>query len=109
MKTIKWNSKAKEFVKQLSIETKKEIGALLLLLQRGVILQSPQSKLLKAIHKNAFELRMSDKKGSYRVIYIFILKGTIFIPHAFQKKTQRTPKKEINLAQARIKELKNEN
>lgn len=34
-----------------------------------------------------------------------IVKGAIFIPHCFHKKTQKTPASEIALAQRRIKEF----
>jgi phage-related protein len=68
----------------------------------------PQSKPFKTIHKNAYELRVKDKKGVYRVIYVLCIEGVILIPHAFTKKTQKTPKKEIDLSIIRLKELLNE-
>ena len=108
MKKVKWNEKAKDFIRALDIETKKEIGSLLLLLQKGRVLGMPQSKPFKTIHKNAYELRVKDKKGVYRVIYVLCIEGVILIPHAFTKKTQKTPKKEIDLSIIRLKELLNE-
>lgn len=108
MKKIEWNSKAREFVKALDTETKKEIGSLLLMLQNGEILQQPQSKPMKVIHSAAYELRIKDSKGAYRVIYVLAIQGKILIPHAFTKKTQKTPQKEIELSIKRLKELLNE-
>lgn len=35
MKQLKWNEKARDFIRSLDSVTKREIGALLLLLQRG--------------------------------------------------------------------------
>ncbi|MDD0852113.1 type II toxin-antitoxin system RelE/ParE family toxin [Halobacteriovorax sp. GB3] len=67
--------KAKAFVKSLGSEVKKDIGVLLLLLQRGKILGAPQSKPFKQIHKNAYELRVKDNKGAYRVIYVLCVEG----------------------------------
>ncbi len=70
---------------------RKEIGALLMLVQLGRKLTEPQSKPMKNIHSNAFELRVKDRKGVYRVIYILNVGEFIFITHAFTKKTQKTP------------------
>ena len=109
MKKVVWNKKAKEFVKNLPSSLKKEFGSLLLLLQRGNILSPPASKIIRAIHQNAFELRVKDQSGTYRVIYILAVKNKILIPHGFKKKTQKTPDKEISIAKKRLKELLSEN
>ena len=108
MKKVLWNEKAKEFVRSLDDDTKREIGTLLMILQTGKTLGEPQSKPMKIINKNAYELRVKDKKGTYRVIYILIDGDKILIPHAFVKKTQKTPKKEIELSIKRLKELLHE-
>jgi phage-related protein len=109
LKKIVWNDKAKIFVRSLSTEVKKEIGALLMVLQNGEFLGMPQSKPMKTIHKNAYELRIKDEKGIYRIIYFLAVSDKILIPHAFKKKGQKTPKKEIELSKARLKELIDEN
>lgn len=109
MKEIKWNSKARQFVRHLDLETKREIGTWLMLIQSGQILGEPQSKPMKSIHRNAHELRVKDKLGNYRVIYVLNIEDTIFIPHAFTKKSQKTPHKEIELSKHRLKEFLNEN
>lgn len=109
MKQIKWNSKAKEFVRSLDKEARIEIGALLMLLQEGEVLIEPQSKAMKSIHKNAYELRIKDRHGVYRVIYVLCLKDKILIPHAFVKKTQKTLVIEIKRSIERLKVLLNEN
>lgn len=108
MKKIVWNEKARDFVRGLDDETKLEIGSLLMLLQNGESLGAPQSKPMKSIHTKAHELRIKDKKGAYRVIYVLSTQEQILIPHAFTKKTQKTPKKEIELSIKRLKELLNE-
>lgn len=79
-----------------------------MLLQNGESLGAPQSKPMKSIHTKAHELRIKDKKGAYRVIYVLSTQEQILIPHAFTKKTQKTPKKEIELSIKRLKELLNE-
>jgi phage-related protein len=64
---------------------------------------------MKSIHPKAFELRLQDRSGAYRIIYVLISREEILIPHAFTKKTQSTPRLEIKTAVRRLKELLNEN
>lgn len=80
-----------------------------MLIQSGQTLSEPQSKPMKSIHRNAHELRLKDRLGTYRVIYILNIGNIVFIPHAFTKKSQKTPTKEIELAILRLKEFLNEN
>jgi phage-related protein len=108
VKKVKWNERAREFARGLDDETKIEIGTLLMVLQSGESLGGPQSKPMKSIHAKAHELRVKDKKGAYRVIYVLSIKDQILIPHAFTKKTQKSPQKEIDLSIKRLKELLNE-
>ena len=109
MKKVIWNEKAREFVRNLDDGTKIEIGTLLMVLQSGESLGEPQSKPMKSIHAKAHELRVKDKKGAYRVIYALSIKDQILVPHAFNKKTQKTLQKEIELSIKRLKEMLNEN
>ena len=105
MKKVIWDSTAKKTVRSFSSEVKKELGALLLTLQSGAILGMPQSRKIPTIHHSAYELRVKDKSGVYRVFYVLFNKNTILIPHAFTKKTQKTPDKEIKTARTRLRRL----
>lgn len=109
MKEVVWNSKARDFVRSLDEATRREIGTLLMLIQSGRKLGEPQSKTMKCIHQNAYELRVKDRKGAYRVIYVLNMEDKILIPHAFSKTTQKTLQREIEVSKKRLQELLNEN
>ena len=47
-------------------------------------------------------------EGEFRVIYIAKYEEAIYILHAFQKKTQKTPKRDIDIAKTRFRELERE-
>ena len=49
---------------------------------------------------------MRDDSGAYRVIYLATLVDRVLVLHAFQKKTQQTPQKEIELATTRLRAWK---
>ena len=52
------------------------------------------------------EIRVRDASGAYRLIYIAIFSDAVHVLHAFQKKTRKTAKRDLELAAARLRELK---
>jgi phage-related protein len=59
-------------------------------------------KPMSSIGSSIREIRI-HKDGEFRVIYVTKLHETVYVLHAFQKKTQKTAKKDIDLAKARLK------
>lgn len=74
-----------------------------LMIKRGPNLGSPHTK---ALGKGLFELRLKGKEGIARVFYCTIIKNEIYMLHCFIKKSQKAPKKEIDLAKKRMAEVK---
>jgi phage-related protein len=52
------------------------------------------------------EIRIRDMAGAYRVIYIASFADAIHVLHAFEKKTQKTARRDLELAAARLRQLK---
>ena len=75
-----------------------------LLMEFGPDLRKPHSK---AMGKGLFELRARGRDGIGRSFYCFVKNKQIVILHAFIKKTQATPKKELEIARKRMKEVHN--
>jgi len=67
--------------------------------QRGA--ESTDFKPMPTIGKGVEELRVRDESGAYRVIYTARLPDAIYVLHAFQKKTQATAKRDVELAKSR--------
>lgn len=63
-------------------------------------------KPMQAIGAGVREIRVRDRSGAFRVIYLANLAEAVYVLNAFQKKTQRTPRREIELAAERLHELK---
>jgi len=55
-----------------------------------------------------FEIRARGKEGVGRAFFCTVRKGNIVILHAFQKKTQKTPQQELEVARRRLQEVQNE-
>lgn len=66
------------------------------------------NELTKAMGDGLFELRARAKEGIGRTFYCTQIGKKIVILHAFVKKTQKTPRKELEIARARLKELNHE-
>lgn len=109
MKRIIWDKSALEKVRSFSVEVRQEVGDLLRLLQEGEQLGMPQSRPMKQVGSSAFEIRVKDKEGIYRVFYVLYDKYRILVPHAFTKKTQKTSIQEIETAKKRFRRLVREN
>jgi phage-related protein len=59
-------------------------------------------KPLKDVGAGAYEIRV-HLDGAWRVIYVAKFEKAIYVLHAFQKKTQRTVRSDIELAAKRYK------
>ena len=72
------------------------LGKVIFDLQQGQNLTMPLSRPMPSIVAGAQELRVKERSGAYRVFYLARLKNKVFIFPAFQKKTQKTSRKEID-------------
>lgn len=55
-----------------------------------------------------FEIRAKGKEGIGRAFFCTIVGYEIVILHEFIKKSNKTPRKEIDIARQRLKEVKND-
>ena len=97
---------AAKILRAESREIKEDLKDILEKLELGLTLGLPHVRPLTSIHSNLFEIRVKDKKGQFRVIYLVKKKDAIYILHAFRKKSQKMPQKEKSLILKRIKEMK---
>jgi phage-related protein len=60
----------------------------------------------RAMGKGLFELRLKAEEGIGRVLYCTMVGHHIVMLHQFIKKTEKAPRKELNIALKRMKEVK---
>ena len=108
MKEVLFHIKAREAVRGFSSSAKDDVGLLLRRLQEGEILAFPDSRPMPDIERGAYELRVRDADGIYRVFYYLKSAKGILVFHAFSKKTQATPQREIELGRKRLWEMLNQ-
>lgn len=74
-----------------------------LLMKHGPDLRLPHSR---ALGDGLFELRARGLAGIGRAFYCFVAGRRVVVVHAFVKKTQQTPDRELRIARRRAKELR---
>jgi phage-related protein len=67
--------------------------------QRNVLAREP---LVRHLEGQLWELRLESRTNIYRVVYFFYTGRRIVLLHGFQKKTQKTPRREIDMAERRL-------
>jgi phage-related protein len=82
---------------------RREAGYQLYQVQEG---EDPDAwKPMNTIGQGVREIRIRDKDGAFRVIYVAKFEDAIYVLHCFQKKTQKTSADDIALASRRYKDL----
>jgi phage-related protein len=104
MKDVDFRGDSLDQIRSFPTEVQSDLGYQLHQVQIG---EEPDSwKPMKTIGPGVKEIRIAATGNQYRAIYITKIGDTVYILHAFQKKTQKTSKKDIDLAKKRMKELK---
>ncbi len=72
--------------------------------KHGANLGDPHTK---PMGDGLFEIRAKAKEGIARGLFCYMDGQKIKVLHAFVKKTEKTPKKDLDLAKDRLREIKN--
>ena len=103
MKAVVWMGRSKEDLIAFPEEARREAGYQLECVQRG--LEPKNWKPMGLIGVGVKEIRVLDASGAYRVIYLATRPEGVYVLHCFQKKTQKTGRQDLALAQTRFKAL----
>lgn len=69
------------------------------------------AKPMKGLGPGVMEITLRYRTNAYRAVYVTEIAGTLWVVHAFQKKSKtgiKTPKFEVGLIRDRLKRLKKE-
>ena len=105
LKPIRFHKKAERELESLDVFTRAKVAELLVLVAKGESLGLPISRPMPVIAHGAHELRIKNAAGQYRVFYFVKFRDAILVFHVFKKKTQETPKVEIEIGQRRLGEM----
>ena len=103
IKPVEFLGDALDALRSFPLQARRAAGFQVDRVQRG--LEPDDWKPLVAVGKGVKEIRIWDEAGAFRVMYVAKLEDAVYVLHCFQKKTQRTSKADIALAQDRYKAL----
>jgi phage-related protein len=98
VKQLIWLADSRSRVRSFPAAVRDDIGFGLYLAQLGET--SVRAKVLHGRGAGVMEVKAQDQSGAYRAVYTLSLGDSIYVVHAFQKKSKagiKTPKLEMDL------------
>ena len=103
MKEVVFAGSSLNEIRAFPLDARQDVGFQIDKVQRG---ETPDNwKPMKSIGKGIREIRIKETSGHYRVIYLANLEDAVYVLHAFQKKSTKTRKSDIDLARKRLNEI----
>jgi phage-related protein len=107
VKKLTWLADSRSNVRSFPAAVRDVIGYALYAAQLGEL--SSRAKPLRGLGSGVLEIVAGDESGTYRAIYTVSIGDSIYVIHAFQKKSRtgiETPKSEIELVRKRLSQLR---
>jgi len=103
LKNVHWHGDSLDVVRGFPRAVRVDIGCELFLLHLG---EKPMhSKPFASVGRGVWEVWIKDRNGAFRVLYVVRRLDGVHVLHAFQKKTQKTRRSDIELGKSRFREL----
>lgn len=103
IKPIEWVGSSKEDLRDFPPVARQRAGYQLEVIQEG---DEPSDwKPMDSVGQGVREIRIKCKDGAFRVFYVVNRPEAIYVLHAFRKTTEKTEKRDIDLATTRYKSL----
>src|SRR5688572_15724103 len=104
MRALTFLGTAKDDLSQFPAAARTRAGYELFMVQVG---REPDDwKPMPSVGAGAREIRVRDKAGAFRVVYVAKFRNAVYVLHAFQKKSQKTSRRDMELARARYRDAK---
>ena len=101
MKAVRFVATARKDLAEFPQSARRRAGYELFMVQVG---RDPADfKPVPSVGPGAYEIRVRDEAGAFRVIYVAKFAHAVYVLHAFQKKTRKTSRADIALATNRYK------
>ena len=102
MKPLRFVGSSLDDLRSFPVEARRHAGFELYAIQRG--LEPSDWKPMKTVGSGVREIRIRVL-GEWRILYVAKFADAVYILHAFQKKTQKTSRSDIEIARKRFKQI----
>jgi phage-related protein len=106
MKAVRFVGTAREDLAAFPESARRRAGNELFMVQVGR--EPADFKPMPRVGSGAYEIRLRDEAGVFRVIYVAKFARTVYVLHAFQKTTRKTRPADIELAARRYRLIREE-
>src|SRR5437763_17006773 len=103
LKPISWLGSSLRDIRDFPEAARREAGHELELVQAGS--EPSDQKPMPSVGAGVFEIRVRTAQHQHRVMYVAKFQEAIYVLHAFEKKSQKTAQKELQIAQQRFRTL----
>ena len=106
---IGWVRTARKIYETFPVTVRDRVSTALTIAAEGG--KADIAKPIKGLGSGVMEIVVRYRTDAYRVVYVTEVAGTLWVIHAFQKKSKsgiKTPKAEIDLVRARLGRLRKE-
>lgn len=103
MKRLEFLGDSLEQLRDFPEAARKQAGVQLHKVQLG--LDPSDWKPMTMVGPGVREIRIRDEAGAFRVLYVAKQDDAVYVLHAFQKKTQKTAKNDLDLAVSRMRQI----
>lgn len=103
MKELVFLGDSLEQLRDFPETARKEAGVQLHKVQQGI--EPSDWKPMTTVGQGVREIRIRDEAGAFRVLYVAKIEDAVYVLHAFQKKTQQTAKRDLDLAATRLRQI----
>ncbi len=104
MKPVRFIGSAKDDLSAFPKSARIRAGHELFMVQVG---RDPAEwKPMSTVGPGACEIRVKDQAGAFRVIYVARFEDAVYVLHAFQKKSRKTSRSDLELAKQRYRDAR---
>ena len=101
---VAWLGDSRDVLRAVPAKAQQDLGYALYQVQLG---QMPaDSKPMRTVGPGVYELRDQDERAWYRVFYLKKIADVVYVLHCFEKRTAQTERKDLQVAQERLKRLR---
>lgn len=102
LRPIHWLGSSLDDIRAMPEAARRDIGVELTLVQVGDL--PTDWKPIRGVGAGVMEIRV-HRPGEFRVIYVAKFAEAVYVLHAFGKKSQKTPKADLDLAKRRYAQM----
>ena len=103
MKPVHFVGSSRDDLRELPEDARETAGYQLFKVQQGK--EPDYWKPMAMVGTGVQEIRLWEESGTYRILYVARFEEALYVLHVFEKRSQKTPQRDIQLAKERYADL----